>query len=208
MPMDASGYPDVVVLPITHDSDALPVWDARETLLVGYPQQRPVLCSGLGELLAAEVAAHPFNAAAKRGYSDALRKSIRFELPAGRQRPVLPDKLKPSSLLTPLLAGNAVIFLTANWHVVAVGRTDAAVLWDIRLPAQPVCGGLSMTRAGDVLAPLVDGRVVCIGAPRDLPGIKTTTEVAPKKRILLSVAVTRASVTAASASTQDIEGTE
>ena len=44
-------------------------------------------------------------------------------------------------------------------------RTDSALLWDIRIPAQPAIGGLSMTCAGDVLAPLVDGRVVCIGAP-------------------------------------------
>ena len=46
-----------------------------------------------------------------------------------------------------------------------MSRTDSALLWDIRIPAQPAIGGLSMTWRGDVLAPLVDGRVVCIGAP-------------------------------------------
>jgi hypothetical protein len=53
---------------------------------------------------------------------------------------------------------------SGNWHVVAVSRTNAALLWDIRVPAQPVVGGLSMTCAAEVLAPLVDGSVVCTGA--------------------------------------------
>jgi hypothetical protein len=173
VPMDASGYPEVVVLPKAHESDAIPVWDARDALLFGIRNRRPVLCGGLGDLLAAEVAAHPFDAAAAaRGYwNDGLRNSIKSELPPGRQRPVLPEELQRSTFLTPLLAGNAVIFLSGgagNWHVAAVSRTDAALLWDVKVPAQPVLGGLSMTCAGDVLAPLVDGRVVCIGVRREL----------------------------------------
>jgi hypothetical protein len=170
--LDAHGYPDVVVLPKAHESDAIPVWDARETLLLGTRNQPPVLCSGLGDLLAAEVAAQPFDAAvAAKGYwNDGLRNTIKSELPPSKQRPVLPEQLKRSRFLTPLLARNAVIFVSGdpgNWHIVAVRRTDAALLWDARMPTQPVVGGLSMTRGGDVLAPLVDGRVVCIGARRD-----------------------------------------
>ena len=60
-----------------------------------------------------------------------------------------------------------MIFLSGdvgNWHVIAVNRPVAKMLWDFKLPAQPVVGGLSMTCAGDVLVPLVNGRVVCIGA--------------------------------------------
>jgi outer membrane protein assembly factor BamB len=172
VPLDAHGYPDVVVLPKAHESDAIPVWDARETLLLGTRNQPPVLCSGLGDLLAAEVAAQPFDAAvAAKGYwNDGLRNTIKSELPPSKQRPVLPEQLKRSRFLTPLLARNAVIFVSGdpgNWHIVAVRRTDAALLWDARMPTQPVVGGLSMTRGGDVLAPLVDGRVVCIGARRD-----------------------------------------
>ncbi len=49
--------------------------------------------------------------------------------------------------------------------VIAVDRADRSMPWDLKLPAQPVLGGLSLTRAGDVLVPLVDGRVVSIGAP-------------------------------------------
>lgn len=173
VPMDANGYPDVLVLPKAHGSDAIPVWDAKDTLLFGTRNQRPVLCSGLGDILAAEAAAHLFDAAvaAKNYWNDGLQHSMRSDLPVGQQRQVLPETLKPTSFLTPLLAGNAVIFLSGyrgdpgNWHVVVVSRADAALRWNIPIPAQPVFGGLSMTCAGDVLVPLVDGRVVCIGAP-------------------------------------------
>ncbi|MGD0089956.1 MAG: PQQ-binding-like beta-propeller repeat protein [Planctomycetota bacterium] len=170
VPLDATGYPNVLVLTKGHGSDAIPVWDAKDTLLFGTRNQRPVLCSGLGELLAAQVAAQPFDpaAAAKNYWNSGLQNSINSGLPAGQQRQVLPETMKSHRFYTPLLAGNAVIFLSGdagNWHVVAVSRTDPALLWDIRIPAQPVLGGLSQSRAGDVLAPLVDGRVVCIGTP-------------------------------------------
>lgn len=169
VPLGVTGYPDLVVLPKANgERSGIPVWDAKETLLLGTRSLRvdPTLCNGLADSLVAAVAAHPFGAAAAaKGYwNEGLRNSIK-ELAGARQRPVLPEELKRSSFLTPLLAGNAVIFVSGdpgNWHVVAVGRTDAALLWDIRVPAQPAVGGLSMTRAGDVLAPLVDGRVVCI----------------------------------------------
>jgi hypothetical protein len=116
----------------------------------------PFYCRNPGEALAAYVTAHPYSG---------LRRAIDAGLSG---RPALPDGLLRRRFLTPLMAGNAVVFFSGdsgNWHIVAVGRSDAALLWDVRLPAQPVFGGLSMTRAGDVLAPLVDGRVVSIGAP-------------------------------------------
>ena len=76
--------------------------------------------------------------------------------------------MKSTKVFSPLLAENAVLFLInwgSGWHVLAASRTDAVRLWNISLPAQPVFGGLAMTCAGDVLVPLADGRVVCIGAP-------------------------------------------
>ena len=71
---------------------------------------------------------------------------------------------------SPVLAGNAVVCMYNTggekpWHVVAASRTNRQLLWDLAMLAQPVTGGLSLTRAGDVLVPLVDGRVVCIGDP-------------------------------------------
>jgi outer membrane protein assembly factor BamB len=160
--LGVKGYPDLVELTKGHESDFIPVWDAKEVLLTGRPagwQIAPLVpfyCRNPGEVLAAYVTAHPYSG---------LRRAIDAGLSG---RPALPDRLKRGRFLTPLLAGNAVVFFSGdsgNWHVVAVGRSDAALFWDIRIPAQPVFGGLSMTRAGDVLAPLVDGRVVCIGAP-------------------------------------------
>ncbi|MBL7038031.1 MAG: hypothetical protein ISR77_05340 [Pirellulaceae bacterium] len=56
---------------------------------------------------------------------------------------------------------------TGDFHVVAVNRTDRHLLWDVKLPAQPVFGGLSLTPAGDVLVPLVDGRVACVGREKE-----------------------------------------
>jgi hypothetical protein len=51
--------------------------------------------------------------------------------------------------------------------VVAVNRTGRFLLWDLKLPAQPVFGGLSLTPAGDVFVPLVDGRIVCIETEKE-----------------------------------------
>jgi hypothetical protein len=89
-----------------------------------------------------------------------------FRLLADKQRRLLP-KVNPQYYFQgPVLAKNAVVFLTnigVSWHVEAVDRTDLAVLWDIKLPDKPIFNGTSLTRDGDVLVPLVDGRVVCIG---------------------------------------------
>ncbi len=73
---------------------------------------------------------------------------------------------------SPILADNAIVFVGGpsakerqDWHAYAVNRNNRSVLWDVKLPAMPMLGGLSLTRAGDVLVPLIDGRVVCIGTP-------------------------------------------
>jgi len=79
----------------------------------------------------------------------------------------LPGPARPDGFLTPLLCSNAVVFFSGygnSWHVSAVNRADSSPLFEIAVPAQPFVGGLSMTPAGDVMVPLVDGRVVCIGS--------------------------------------------
>jgi hypothetical protein len=134
------------------------------------PPLPPTLCRNLDAVLAADVAAHSFDAvaAAKEHWQTALYRSSRPNFQAGQQRMVLPENfnLKSRSFSTPLLAANAVVFISGSgsgFCVIAVNRADRSLLWDVKLPAQPVLGGLSLTRAGDVLVPLVDGRVVCIG---------------------------------------------
>ena len=85
---------------------------------------------------------------------------------------------------SPVLAGNAVLWTvftpimgttqaiykarmsplaTANWRVIAVNRDDQTLLFTVYLPGTPAPSGMSLTRNGDVIVPLVDGRVVCIG---------------------------------------------
>jgi len=59
------------------------------------------------------------------------------------------------------------VFLSSDgnvWYLYAISRGDRKVLCRVALPARPVLGGLSLTRAGDILVPLLDGRLVCVGA--------------------------------------------
>ena len=111
---------------------------------------------------------------AREHWQAGLYRAAHLELPAEQQCQVLSEdfNLKSRNFLTPILAANAVVFVsgrTGDFHVVAVNRTDRFLLWDVKLPAQPVFGGLSLTRAGDVLVPLVDGRIVCIGTEKASP---------------------------------------
>jgi hypothetical protein len=168
-PLGPQGYPDVVALVKVHAVSDIPVWDAKETLLVGPRYQNPVFCTGLSSFLAEGIAAHPFApaTAAKHYWNDGVENAIDSGLPADRRRSALPEVMKSRQVYSPLLAGNAVVFLSGyqkDWSLFAVSRTDTALLWSVKLPGQPVFGGLSLTSAGDVLAPLIDGRVACIGA--------------------------------------------
>ena len=111
---------------------------------------------------------------AREHWQAGLYRAAHLELPAEQQCPVLSEdfNLKSRNFLTPILAANAVVFVrgrTSDFHVVAVNRTDRFLLWDVKLPAQPVFGSLSLTRAGDVLVPLLDGRIVCIGTEKESP---------------------------------------
>lgn len=100
-------------------------------------------------------------------WNDGLENAINSGLPTDQQRKALPEGMKSQQVYSPLLAGNAVVFLSGygkDWSLFAVSRTDATLLWSLKLPAQPVFGGLSMTGVGDVLTPLIDGRMACVGA--------------------------------------------
>ncbi len=167
VPSNVNGYPDFTGLAAQGNSD-MPVWDAKETLLCGArnPRVTPILCHGLCDFLSVQLTAHPINAA-KSGWN--IRTQITESLSADHTRPALPVNMRSREFFSPLLTANAVIFLSGNgdeyknWHVVAVSRKDANVLWDVSLPFMPVVGGLSTTNAGDVLVPMVDGRMVCVG---------------------------------------------
>jgi hypothetical protein len=114
----------------------------------------------LGEALTADKNAHP-----EGQWNSGLRLVLKLGLPAGQQHPALPDSLMKwgLNLYSPVLADNATVFVGGNWNAYATRRNDRSILWEVKLPGMPVLGGLSLTRAGDVLVPLIDWRVLCIG---------------------------------------------
>ena len=153
----------------------------------------PTLYHGFAEALNKEADAHLMKAPAPHRKlapsTDELVKAVTLTLPAEQQHAALPDALwseishRQLGLYgSMLLASNAVVFTVhgqngavgdmmtgpmpnyGNWRVIAVNRADRTVLFDVRLPDAPAPSGLSLTRAGDVIIPLVDGRVVCVGA--------------------------------------------
>ena len=138
-PLDAKGYPELIVLLKAHGDSLMPAWDAQETLLMGDKKHAaPALCRGLGDLLDAEATAHPFDpaAAAFSYWNTGVRHFVSSDLPPDSQHRVLPDKLKSNGLLSSLLARNALVYLSgysrqARWDVLCVSRTSARMLWDV-----------------------------------------------------------------------------
>ncbi len=134
--------------------DYLPNWDDNGVLLCGSswpgPMISPALVPSLGSIVAAPLhndlnQLKPISALLKRG----------------------------TEWYTPILAKNAIVFIVSipvnapsyhiTWHLMAVSRADSSLLWDFKLPDMPVLGELAMGRSGEIVAPLVDGRVVCVG---------------------------------------------
>ena len=165
---DESGCPKVLVLKDFHEVDSLPAWDANETLLSGRPagwqiaQLNPMLIRNLGEALAEKSSARP-----EGQWNSGVRMMATLAPAPGQQQPVFPEGVKFRNFLSPILAANAVVFLTGEgqqWRVVAVDRAEHKLCWDVRLPGRPMMNSLSLTRTGDALVPLIDGRLVCVGA--------------------------------------------
>ena len=184
-------------------SRQIPIWDERETLLPGdftRDNKAPVLCRDAAAWLNAEDNAHSVNVEELKkkpwlGTEAIVRPTLISSLPADRQRPALSDELseainKRRFALSGkiVLAKNAVVVSGAwnptwpgtemeQWRAIAVSRADRSVLWDVRLPVQPALGGMSVTRDGDVLIPLIDGRIVCVGGDaveRPIPAAAVT----------------------------------
>lgn len=160
----------------------------------------PTLYRRFAETLNQAGDAQPIRAAVRKklvpGTDDLVRK-VSLTVPADQQHCVLPDALwndidKRQTVPrgTMLLSGNAVVLTVhgtgsrvtdigngrlpnyGDWRVIAIDRTDRTTLFDVLLPDAPAPSGMSLTRTGDVIVPLVDGRVICIGggtAPRPLP---------------------------------------
>jgi outer membrane protein assembly factor BamB len=137
--------------------DYLPNWDDQGVLLCGSSYPGPTISPTLVPSLGSIVTAPPHNN-------------------LNRLKPVSVLLNRGTSWYTPILAKNAMAFIVSVpsntpsyhivWHLMAVSRDDSSLMWDFECPAMPALGELAMGRAGEIVAPLVDGRVVCIGVAK------------------------------------------
>ena len=196
-----------------HMDRQLPVWDAHGCVLPGGlsgKDKAPIVCPDLAGWLNAEDDAHTYTPVAENrlqwlSLGDVTRAVAPTALPAEMQRPALPDDWNARvnskrSMLSGIMAltANAVIFLASreaswpaldivNWSVLAVSRADRSVLWEVRLPPGHLAyKGLSVTREGDVLVPLDDGRVVCIGSEATALPVPAVTAANAQPGLLLN----------------------
>lgn len=178
----------------TAASRQIPVWDDHDALLPGDfiayhgKNHAPLFCRNLAAWLNAQDDAHPWTVDEANKKQFGLMQDLEHvaaitDLPTDQQHPALPDDLaaavnsrqfKMSGMMA--LAKNAAVFVVAmhegdvydcdHWRVIAVNRADHAKLWEVALPSvlPRRGGGMSLTRGGDVLIPLEDGRIVCVGA--------------------------------------------
>jgi hypothetical protein len=133
-----------VLPPYTLADDKVPVWDGAGALVAGAK--------------IASLALESIEALATAPVKDQPR--------AAQRLPSRGNLANPSRCRA--LAANAA--LVANqpgpgWVLSALARADGHPVWQVPLPAEPVYNGIAISRAGEVLVSLLDGRVVCIGAP-------------------------------------------
>jgi len=149
---------------IDSENSEIPVWDAKAIFAKTFEKSaQSWWFTNMPQTLAGVADAKPTSGQFVRTFG--AETSV-----PGVARPALPAELQRGRLLTfsPVLAANAVVVAVttdfSDWNLFAVDRTTNGILWKIPLPTEPVAGTMSLTRNGDVLAPLIDGRVLCIGA--------------------------------------------
>jgi len=154
------------------DNSEIPVWDSKGVLFKTVEKTGSVWwCQNLPDTLAGIMAAEP--AAGRGGTTKIVRVFDSQTAAPGTVTPALPAEfLKHRQMAySLLLAGNAAVYALASdsktWSLAAVDLASNTPIWEVMLPSMPVVGTLSLTHAGDVLVPLVDGRVVCVGAEQE-----------------------------------------
>ena len=176
-----------------YSSREIPVWDANEVLTYDNSTTKlgpPTLYRNFTEALnqAGDASVNLKQVKVVAGADD-LAKVVYLNVPDAHKHLVLPDDLwqefaqrdRKQLYGSMLLAGNAVVLTThsenpsiadmrngrmpnyGDWKVRAFNRTDRSLLFEVNLPDAPAPSGMSLTRDGDVLVPLVDGRIACIG---------------------------------------------
>ncbi len=162
-----------------HSFESIPVWDADETLLFGKPpgyqggqgssvnaSVQPMWCKNLGATLTAEALARVAASAAPGGPAYKPEWFSGLALGAAQTRQATHNDYTAGQWFSmdAVMGSNAMVFCIGT-VVYAVSRSDAHELWRVQLPTLAVMHGLSLSRSGDALVALQDGRVVCIGAP-------------------------------------------
>jgi outer membrane protein assembly factor BamB len=163
-----SGANGVAITLPDYDSAGIPCWDAHD-LVVGTGDgvwyANPALMDQLAEL----------SATRGGGFEYKLPEAVKGKAQWLKAAPN--SGAQGSRTLCPMLAANAVILIggghdTDGRHFCldAVTRDTRENAWWVALdtlPALPVWDGPCIDREGDVLVPLQDGSLACIGAPRN-----------------------------------------
>ena len=163
---DSKGFPSCLVIAVDDRRSDIPAWDSREAVVYFGGKSRFQLCRGFSAALTADAVTNVFDPKTSRYWNAGVRRASKLSLAPERCRPVLPDDLHKAYgyyISSPILANNAVVYIMGS-SVAAVQRSDRKLLWSVEMPVPPLPGGLSLTRAGDVLVPLLDGRIACVGA--------------------------------------------
>ncbi len=124
--------------------DKLPVWDGNAAVVTG------------GKNVSLELLA-----------PDALAIAPAKDKPRpGRRIPTAGNLTYPTRCRA--LAANAVVVASMSgpgWLLEAFARDGGQLLWKVALPGEPAYNGVAISRGGEVVASLLDGRVVAVGAP-------------------------------------------
>jgi len=119
----------------------------------------------------------------KKAYVPPTKSHIRPRIVNAGQRRQLPDhpmrtwRAEKLEMYAFALSADAVVVLCGDgdrtqyvavpsqtWSVKSLDRNTGSPLWEQELPGAPLLNGLCITRNGNVIVTLVDGRVLCFGA--------------------------------------------
>ena len=82
---------------------------------------------------------------------------------AAQGAPAVPDLLEPGKAKAD----------EPSYGLAAYGRADGRLMWEVKLPGEPLMDGLSIARDGTVLVRLLDGALVAVGT-RDNTTVSAT----------------------------------
>ncbi len=133
-----------VLPPHTLVDDKIPVWDGASAVVAG-AKIESLEIESIEALAAAPVKGQP-------------RTFHRIPSSSNLSRPSRCRALAANAAVVGSISG-------PGWALTAFARDDGRPLWKVPLPGEPVYNGVAISRAGEVVVSLLDGRVVGVGAP-------------------------------------------